>query len=57
MKVEKELRALRWTRTMFGGCGEVVPRHRESGAESINGSAAQEAIGVKVLNNHRENGT
>ena len=48
MKFEKEQRALRWTRTMFEGCGEGVSRHRESGAESLNGSAAQEAIWVKV---------
>ena len=39
---------------MFEGCGEVVSRHRESGAESPNGSAAQEVIGVKVLNTTME---
>lgn len=31
-------------------------RQRESGAGSHNGSAAQEAIGVKVLNHYHENG-
>ena len=57
MKVEKEQRALPWTRKLFEGCGEVVSRYRESGAELLNGSAAQEAIGLKVLNSHHENGT
>ena len=39
---------------MYEVCGEVVSRHRESGAESLNGSAAQEATWVKVLNNHHK---